>query len=168
MPMTGKCKDEYQRRNYEGLAPLTKEVRQITKPILGKHGFIEIDILSSWDEIVGQDLAKGILPERISFSANSRVNGTLYVKASGGAFAMLFEHQKSRVLERINTYFGYPALSQIKIKQGALKLKSTPTTPSQHLTPDQEQDLQNKLRSISDPDLHDRLYSIGKLSLLKK
>ena len=115
--MTEKCKPVYHRRTYEGLAPLTREVQAITRPILGRRGFAEVDILGSWEDIVGPDLARGILPEKLAFEKNKRINGTLYVKSAGGAFATLFEFQKQRVMERINGFFGYPAVSQIKIRQ---------------------------------------------------
>ena len=75
--MTEKCKKEtYQRRSYEGLAPLTKEVQAIAKPILGTRGFAEVDILSSWEDMVGKDLSKGITPEKLTFTANTHSSFT--------------------------------------------------------------------------------------------
>ena len=77
MQMTEKCKPEtYQRRTFEGLAPLTREIQHITRPILGKRGFTGIDILTYWDDIVGADLGKGIQPEKLTFDRNERSNGT--------------------------------------------------------------------------------------------
>jgi len=167
--MTEKCKkNEYHRRTYEGLAPLTREVQAIAKPILGRRGFAEVDILGSWEEMVGADLARGILPEKLTFDKDKRINGTLYVKSAGGAFATLFEFQKQRVIERINCFFGYPAVAQIKIRQGALKLKSETVETARSLTPAEEKELQKRVSAIEDEELRTQAYEIGKAILMKK
>ena len=167
--MTEKCKkNEYHRRTYEGLAPLTREVQSITRPILGRRGFAEIDILGSWEDIVGSDLARGILPEKLTFEKDKRINGTLFVKSAGGAFATLFEFQKQRVMERINCFFGYPAVAQIKIRQGALKLKSESIKSTRSLTAMEEKELNKRVSGIKDEALRRQTYEIGKAILIKK
>ena len=168
MPMTEKCKEKYRRRTYEGLAPLTAEVRSIAAPILGKHGFVGIDILANWEEIVGADLARGIQPQKLTFDGSKRTGGTLHVLSAGGAFAMLFEHQKSRVLERINTYFGYPAIARFKIQQGSFRLKSEPVVSLPDLTPTEASDLKARTARIHDSELREHLYRIGTEILRKK
>ena len=165
--MTEKCKQkEYKRRNFEGLAPLTREVQAIAKPILGMYGFASVDILANWDDIVGTDLAKGIQPEKLTFEKDKRTNGTLHVKSAGGAFAMLFEHQKTRVIERINTFFGYPAVKNIKIQQGSLKLSQPNIQPTRNLTTSEKKILSARVAGIEDEALRERVYQIG-LELLK-
>ena len=167
--MTEKCKQGiYKRRTFEGLAPLTREVRNITKPILGQRGFAEVDILGSWPEIIGEDLACGVSPEKLVFDKDKRTGGTLYVKSAGGAFAMLFEFQKQQVIERINGFFGYPAVVNIKIKQGSLKLNRKKMEQPAELTEDQEKRLQEKISRIQDLDLRESAYRVGKEILLKK
>lgn len=166
--MTEKCKITYRRRNFEGLAPLTAEARTIAAPILGKHGFVGIDILTHWEEIVGADLARGIHPQKLTFDGNKRADGTLHVLSAGGAFAMLFEHQKSRVLERINTYFGYPAVARFKIRQGSFHLKPEQQQSDRALSPDETAALSTRIAGIEDSELREHLYRIGTEILRKK
>lgn len=171
--MTEKCKekkeDEYHRRSFEGLAPLTREIRNITRPILGARGFSEVDILESWSDMVGEDLAQGIFPEKLTFERDSRTHGTLHVKSAGGAFAMLFEHQKERVIERINCYFGYPAVAHIKIRQGSLKLPiKQKTVLPRHLTSSEEQELWRRVASIEDAELRQKAFEVGVAMMLKE
>lgn len=169
MPMTEKCKKEiYKRRTFEGLAPLIREVRDITKPILGMRGFAEVDILGHWTEIIGEDLARGVSPEKLTFEKDKRTGGTLHVKSAGGAFAMLFEFQKQQVMERINGFFGYPAVANIKIRQGSLKLDPQKMEQPAGLTENQERQLQEKISRIQDPDLREKTYQVGKAIFLKK
>ncbi len=166
--MTEKCNPTYHRRTFEGLAPLTREVQSITKPILGRRGFAEVDILGSWEEMIGPDLARGILPEKLVFEKDKRTHGTLFVKSAGGAFATLFEFQKQRVMERINGFFGYPAVSQIKIRQGYLKITPQVLEEPRSLTPAEEANLRRRVSKIEDEALRNQAYEIGKAILIKK
>lgn len=157
-----------ERRKFPGLATLVPEIRTITKKAMGKRGFSGADILESWTDIVGEDLAKGVRPEKLTFEKNNRSHGTLVVKSAGGAFAMLFEHQKARVIERINAFFGYPAVAHIKIIQGAFKLKQPqPPQPVKQIAPDQLADLERKVSIIEDETLRQATFEIGR-QLLKK
>ncbi len=171
MLMTEKCKQspyQYHRRTYEGLAPLVKEVQGITEKALGSRGFTGMDILTSWKDIVGADLSQGITPEKLTFERDKRTNGTLYVKSVGGAFAMIFEHQKNRVIERINCFFGYPAVAQIKIRQGALKLKRPISKLQRTLNAQERKELTERVSLITDENLRERAFRLGQALLLKK
>lgn len=156
------------RRNYQGLAPLTREIRHIIKPILGKHGFARTDILENWENMVGADLAQGTVPERLAFERDERTNGTLHVKAAGGAFAMLLEHQKDRVIGQVNTFFGYRAVAKIKIVQGALKLKKPMVQLApKKVSPQEIEKLVEKTKNIEDAELRQKMIDVG-VAMLKK
>lgn len=166
--MTEKC-DKYRRRSYEGLEKLTREVRALTKPILGKRGFSGADILENWADIVGGELAVGVVPEKLAFPPGARVNGTLHVKSVGGAFALLFEHNKERVMQRINTYFGYPAVSRVKITQGAFKLETPPPAPPRRaLSAAEKEEICQKAAAIPDETLRRQVMEIGAALYQKK
>ena len=157
------------RRKFSGLATLAPEIRAITKKALGARGFAGSDILEFWEDIVGADLARGVAPQKLTIEKDNRTHGTLVVKSAGGAFAMLFEHQKERVMQRINAFFGYPAVSRIKIVQGALKIKSIPQkTVLKTIPKDELQALQEKVGIIEDEELRERTFEIGKALLAKK
>lgn len=156
------------RRDYEGLATLVPEIRVLTRQALGTRGFSGADILESWEDIVGSDLAKGVKPEKLTFEGNSRSKGTLVVKTAGGAFAMLFEHQKRRVLERINAFFGYPAVAHIKMIQGSLKLSMPKLNMMRPIDPKKLKELTEKVSLIDDENLRNQTYAVGKAMLEKK
>ena len=157
------------RRKFSGLATLAPEIRAITKKALGARGFAGSDILEFWEDIVGTDLARGVAPQKLTFEKDNRTHGTLVVKSAGGAFAMLFEHQKARRNLRIYAFFGYPAVSRIKIVQGALKIKSIPPkTVLKTIPKDELQALQEKVGIIEDEELRERTFEIGKALLAKK
>lgn len=160
---------ENNRRKYGGLATLVPEIRGLTKTALGVRGFSGMDILEHWEDMIGADLAQGARPEKLTFEKNNRSNGTLVVKTAGGAFAMLFEHQKERVIERINSFFGYPAVSKIKIIQGSLKLNPPQKMVYQKpVSPEDIKALIQKVALIEDNDLRATTFEIGRELLKKK
>ena len=166
--MTEKCRIQKKlSRTYQGLAPLTQEVKKIVQPILKKHGFVSADILTYWTEIVGEDLAKGVLPDKLVFKGKERTDGTLFVKSAGGAFALLFQHKKDYIIQKINTFFGYPAVKNIRIRQGMLPLKMPSCfTPTCDLNPEEKKELFEKVSIVQDKDMQEILFKIG--CLLKK
>ena len=166
---TGKLKNIPEERRTGGLMPIGVDMRSFAKNVLGKRGFSNVDLITHWADIVGENLADAVKPDKITYPKGDRANGTLYVRVQGGAFATLLEHQKNVVLDKINTFLGYNALTEIKIKQDAqIELKSLKVKEEQKdLTEEQEEILQKKIEEITDEELKKRLYEVGKKLFLK-
>ena len=162
--MTEKCEfpQSPRSRTYEGLDSLTREVQKLARPLLGQHGFTQVELITHWSEIMGSELAIGVKPVRLTFPAKDRLNGTLHVRTAGGAFALLLEHQKGRIMERVNTYFGYPAVSTLKIDQGGLHLpQEQESEPDWPLSEEELMPLLEKVNGISDEALRQKTLEIG-------
>lgn len=161
--MTKKC-NKVLSRSYQGLAPLTKEVKGLIAPIFKKHGFASVDIVSNWQSIVGQELSNGIIPEKLIFPKGERINGTLIVKSAGGAFALLFQHKKKHVLDKINTYFGYSAVKEVRIKQGKIPLKIPQSLYAKTESVRKiDKDVSEKVALVQDEEIKKILENIGML-----
>ena len=167
--MSENFKVEPRSRKYEGLAPLTKDVGELTKGIFGDRGFVGVDLITNWTDIVGEEISQGVLPVRLTFPQKQRSNGVLHVRAAGGAFALLFEHQKARVIERVNTYFGYPAIADNRIVQGALNLpKPEPEEVEWPLGDEEVQELLKKVDGIEDDALRSKTFELGVAMIQKR
>ena len=167
--MSENFKVEPRSRKYEGLAPLTKDVNELTKGVFGERGFVGVDLITNWTDIVGEEISKGVLPVRLTFPQKQRSKGVLHVRAAGGAFALLFEHQKARVIERVNTYFGYPAVADIRIVQGAFKLpKPEPEEVEWPLGDEEVQELLQKVDGIEDDALRSKTFELGVAMIQKR
>lgn len=81
-----------------------------------KYGFINSDIIANWTEIAGVQLSKSIIPVKLSFPYGERSNGTLYVKIKNVSLSAIVQYQFPTIIDRVNTYFGYNAVSNVKIK----------------------------------------------------
>ena len=147
---------------------LTKEVRAIAKPLFDKNMMAFIDIASQWSFLVGEELAQGTRPEKLKFAGSNRTKGVLYVAVQSGAFALVLEHKKDLILSRINSFFGFPAVSQLRVMQGAFKPVLKPAVQNQkNLTPAQKEQLEKALANITDEQLHETLFQIGAERLKK-
>ena len=116
-------------RRRAGLVSFGADVRRLIAPVLGKKGFIQADILARWADILGAELATGLQPASLSFS-KSADGALLRVNAYSGAYAMEFNARKQQIIEKLNTYFGYRAISDIRVTQGGFtpKLPKSPAT----------------------------------------
>lgn len=157
-------------RKHFGLTPLSLEVQPLARKMLGKRGFDSIVLIEKWKDIVGEDLSSGVFPDKISYPNGKRTDGTLHVKVAGGAFATLLEHRQKILLDRINTFLGYPAISSLRISQTTALVSLPQKEPErpQQLSKERGLELCEKLRKIDDEELKEHLYEVGKMILLKE
>ncbi len=88
---------------------------EITAAAFKKHGFINAKILNQWGAIVGESLAKICEPQKITFEPNQTRNGVLHITVSNPAFSLELSSYEARIIERVATFFGYKAVSKIRI-----------------------------------------------------
>ena len=150
------------------LTDIAKTIRPLAKQLLGKSGFMQIDLMSNWEEIVGENLSKYVLPQKLSFCKDERTNGTLFLMVYGGAFAMEVENKKQQILQKVNTFFGYEALSKIKIMQNNnpqnfLIDKNVSDKPKKSLVSKKEETYIDELiKDVDDENLRLRLANLGR------
>lgn len=149
---------EQRRRN--GLALFGSDARKIIAPILGNRGFVQADLTAHWTDILGTALAQGIVPYSIRFPKGKHQDAVLHVKAVSGAFAMAFSAQTPEILSRINTFFGYSAIAELRIVQGA---PPPPAPKPKQPKPDaqKQQTAEALTADIDDDDLKQALIELG-------
>jgi hypothetical protein len=149
-----------QDRRSGGFKALAATVERFTKPIFGKRGLADGAIAAQWPQIIGDTLANVTMPEKVSYPRGDRRGGTLYLRVANGSFATELIHLEPQLIERINRYFGYRAISRVRLNQGPVTAPKSP--PRSGVTPDHseaEPDL--RLDAIDDPDLHAALRALG-------
>ena len=82
-----------------------------------KRGFAVAKLLTHWAEIVGEDLARAARPVKVGYGKGG-FGATLTVLTTGAQAPML-AMQKEQMRERVNTCYGYAAISRINITQTA-------------------------------------------------
>ncbi|HYB58411.1 MAG TPA: DciA family protein [Alphaproteobacteria bacterium] len=139
---------------------LAQLLPKLTRAVMGKRGFAEAGLLADWPAVVGQDVAAKALPERLDFPRGERSEGTLHVRVEG-AWALALQHLEPQLVERINAYFGYRAVSRLKLHQGPLARRAE--TPPKTAPPaaevsgagavDADAGLAEKLAAVENPGL---------------
>lgn len=156
---------------YRGMVSISMAVNETAKPLLIKRGFAENRIITDWNLIAGEHIGKCSNPRRLSFRQGSSADGTLFVEVYNSIAAMEMEHLSPVIIEKIALYFGYKAVSKIKIIQNPGGGSKSDNKDFYRKTPNlsdaQKQRLSVMLDGIADEDLKNKLASFGQYILSK-
>lgn len=103
-------------------------VPKLTAKAFERFGFHSAEIMMNWPQIAGADLAAISKPERIRWPRTGsggeaevaeRPGATLVLRVEP-ARALDIEYRAREIMDRINRYFGYQAVSALKILQAPL------------------------------------------------
>jgi hypothetical protein len=144
---------------------LDKHFRRLTKQVFARYGFAYGDVLSRWSAIVGDELGRISVPERIRWPRPTgpagdgrKSGGTLMLRVAEGR-ALEFQHLGPRVIERINSHYGYEAVSALKIVQGTVAAPSRDRPKSGPGMPNEA--VGERLEAIEDDGLRAALMRLG-------
>lgn len=124
---------------------------EIGRASFRRFGFVQSAVVSRWPEIVGERYAEVSSPESIRFPQGKRSDGVLRLKVSG-AHATMMQHVEPAIIERVNRFFGYPAVAKITIQQGRAPARREVRAAPPSLRPIPAA-LGDSLREIADPEL---------------
>lgn len=118
-------------------------VPSLTRKAFEKHGFAAATLITDWREIAGAALASYTLPERLKWpripgtgatgaeSDEGRPGATLVLRVDP-ARALDVEYRARQIIERINAYFGYRAVAEIRLIQAPVPQDEQAPRKSRH------------------------------------
>jgi hypothetical protein len=141
---------------------LSRHFREITKAAFARYGFAQAEVVANWDAIVGSDLAAVSAPERIRWPRGAgeeaqKQGGTLVIRAAPGR-ALEIQYEASRIISRINSFFGHGAIAAIKVMQAHSLPEQRPAPPPLPEKPVCEQ----QLDSLEEGPLKHALERLGR------
>jgi hypothetical protein len=104
----------------------------LTKSAFAKYGFSAATLLTDWKSIVGADLAQYTEPERLKWPVRGqtpigedaddegRPGATLILRVDAGR-ALDVQYRARQIVERINAYFGYRAVADLRLLQASIR-----------------------------------------------
>lgn len=101
-------------RGFEATSGLLKD--QIRK-VGESRGFAHSRILTHWPEIAGEDMARITRPVKVGYGREGM--GATLTLLTTGSNAPIVEMQKEKLREKVNSVYGYAAISRILITQTA-------------------------------------------------
>lgn len=112
----------------------------LTRKAFEKFGFSTASLIMDWPRIAGADLAQWTTPERVKWPQGFETaelaqesgshNGATLVLRVDPARALDVEYRTRQIVERINAYFGYRAIAEIRILQAPLPAHATAAAPT--------------------------------------
>ena len=156
---------------------LADSLRGINKNMVNKFGNIYYTIYSNWAEIVGTFFVQYSHPEKITITSQNSNNTTIESQEKTllvhitPAAAVEFQHFQNKILEKINSFFGYKAIHHIKIHQNfALKnsqtFKEKIDRQDESLFNQKNNEIKDTIQKINDKELGQSLLNLG-LSVAK-
>ena len=135
---------------------LDKHFRVLTKAAFVRHGFASEQLISQWSVIIGQPLASYCVPDKINWprsatDASPKIGGTLVLRAVSGR-GLDLQYEGPRIIERVNQFLGYGAITALKIMQDSLVVEQPKPTP-RPISAQAKQAWQEKIDDIADNEL---------------
>ncbi|MBL4640133.1 MAG: DUF721 domain-containing protein [Kordiimonadaceae bacterium] len=131
-------------------------------------GFAQAEIIQRWAQIVGPELAAATVPIRLVFPRGEKMGAKLVIRCAS-AFAPLVAHKHERIMEMVNSFFGYGAVAKIEIKQGPLpKRRIKPQLTKHKLSSGDKAKLEGLVGDDEESPLRQALNSLGQMVLSNK
>jgi len=156
--------------------PVSDLVPNLTKGIFGKTNMLFGKLLAEWAHIAGDEIASQTTPLELKFSrtgsGKSAKGGkadktppkaTLHL-AVQPAYALELSYQKNLLIERLNMFFGYGAIKDIKLIQNSeiMNNKIVKKAKIRPLTLQEQQKIDGLVGRIQENDLQTALKNLGK------
>ena len=135
--------------------------QKIVKPVFKVRGLMEGKIITHWPQIVGERFSHIALPEKITFPKGKKGEGTLYLSVTSSS-SLLIHYAQGLILEHVNTFFGYKAISKLQMNHGFTPPKvEVAKAPPPPLSEETKEWLEDQTKNITDPDLKTTLERLG-------
>jgi hypothetical protein len=103
--------------------PLVDFARKTLADAFAKQGFASTELITRWPDIVGIEIAAHSEPEKIQWprpiGGDDPEPGTLVLRVEGPT-AVEIQHLSRVILERVNRFFGWQAVAELRLRQAPL------------------------------------------------
>ena len=111
--MNSKNYNKNNRKFIQGLRSFKDILPSKVKNLINKKGQIYSEILDNWRYFVGNDLFEISFPK--SFKNENKLGSSCLTVMVKRGNEVNFEYSKSLIIEKINSFFGYEAVHNIKL-----------------------------------------------------
>ena len=144
----------------QGLRPFGNTLPRGIKGILKKNGYNYSEIINKWNFLVGQDISNCCYPKSIKVSQANK-NRTLVLSVERGN-EINAEYSKKEIINKINGYFGYKLISEIRLQTFNSTIKKK---KQQNILGNSSKKFEKKINEIKNKDIRN---SLNKFLSIKK
>ena len=98
----------------QGLRPFSSSIPKTLKKYLKKGGYNYSNIVDNWTSITSKKISDSCYPSSVKMNKEMR-EGTLILNVIHGK-EMEIEYEKSEIIDKINSFFGYNCINNIILK----------------------------------------------------
>ena len=145
----------------QGLRPFVNTLPRGIKGILKKNGYNYSEIINKWNILVGRDISNCCYPKSIKMTKGNE-NGTLILSVERGN-EINVEYSKNEIINKINSYFGYKLINEIRLQTfNSLNKKNK----DKNIQNKSSKKFKEKINEIKNKDIRDSLKQL--LNIAKK
>ena len=145
----------------QGLRSFGNTLPRGIKQILKKNGYNYSEIISKWNLLVGKDISNYCYPKSIKMSRENK-NGALVLLVERGN-EINVEYSKKEIINKINSYFGYQLISEIRLQTFSPINKKE---KEKNIISNSPKKFEKKINEIKNKDIRDSLSQL--LEIAKK
>ena len=145
----------------QGLRSFGKILPRGVKGILKRNGYNYAEIINKWSELVGKEVSNYSHPKSIKMTSGDK-NGILVVAVKRGN-EINIEYSKKEIVNKINSYFGYKLIKDIKLETFNSNYKKT---KNKNLSIKYSKNFEKKINEIENKKIRSSLSEL--LGAIKK
>jgi hypothetical protein len=138
----------------QGLRPFSRSIPRGLKKLLKKGNYNFSNIIDNWTKMVGIDISNTCYPSTIKMGKEMN-NGTLVLNVIHGN-ELIVEYGKQEIIDKINSFFGFKCIKEVKLKIIQEKRKIKQTLPLNKA----KKNYNNKLNNINNEGLKKSLNKL--------
>jgi len=139
----------------QGLRPFGNTLPRGIKGILKKNGYNYSEIIGKWNMLVGKDISKYAVPQSIKMKKGNS-NGTLVLSIKRGD-EINVEYSKKIIINKINSYFGYKLIDEIRLQTVNSEIKNRKNTQGKFY-----KNFEKQIHEIKNKNIRDSLSQLFK------
>jgi hypothetical protein len=151
-------------RRKPNAAPLADLVGKTVGDAFARQGFAAVEIVTHWQEIVGDDLAKRSEPMKLTWPRRDDPDtvGVLQIRVEG-AYALEIQHLQPVIIERVNRYFGWRCVGRLAIRQGPVASRRKRPAPRKEPSAEEIDKTRKEIGKFEDDALANSVAKLGAL-----
>ncbi|MCB1411574.1 MAG: DUF721 domain-containing protein [Xanthobacteraceae bacterium] len=143
--------------------PLATLLGGVFADVYARQGFAARELVTRWATIAGPDVAPFSEPLKIQWpppvEGQPLEPATLVLRVEG-PMALEIQHMSDIIIQRVNRFFGWNAVSRLTLRQAPLSRRSARRPPPQP-SPEAIAQVAGTLDAIADEELREALARLG-------
>ena len=148
------------------MKPLYYAVHKVTKKCTKKQSSSLLELRMNWTLIIGKILSRKTYPQKVTYDykaqhAEGEKAYLLHLDVEP-SWALEVQHEQTAICHKINSFFGKPLFTRLKIRQACIQVKKSLPKVKPPLTASKAQKIKESLRHVENEELSIKLEKLGR------